>query len=153
MKCHLHSQGFTLVELVTTLVIIGVLGSMAVSKIFDDQVIEQRSYIDELASALRHARKIAIASECPVRFTLDPTSYTANQPDAYCNTSGAWTTLVSRGDGTPLQGVAPTDVLTAPATVIDFQPDGTIAVAPPNIAAGPFTITLDPESGMATVAP
>lgn len=76
-----EQRGFTLVELVMTLVIIAILAVFAVSRLDFKSGFDQRSYHDKLKAALQFARKVAVARRryvCvsvaanAVSFTLDP---------------------------------------------------------------------------------
>jgi MSHA pilin protein MshC len=147
-------RGFTLIELVTSIVLIGILSAIAAPRFFDSNDFAERGYADEVASTLRLARKVAIASDCEVRVTLGAGNYVANQRStlAGCETaSGGWATPVHRGDGSLLAGTAPNGVTLAPPAVITFARDGS-AVAP-NLTIGMFILTIDPISGMVTVSP
>ena len=58
-----HAQrGFTLVELVAVLVILGIVAAVAAPRFVDTAVFTERGYADEIAASLRYARRIAIAS-------------------------------------------------------------------------------------------
>lgn len=148
-----RSIGFTLLELVTTLVLIGILAATAAPRFVDsDDAFAQRGYTDEIASTLRHARSVAVATECAVRVSITTTSYTAHQrtSQASCNDLGAWSTPVRRADGRVVQGTAPGSVHASGATTIVFDREGSIA-APEEITVGPFTISVDQESGLVSV--
>jgi MSHA pilin protein MshC len=151
-----RQRGVTLVELVTVIVILGVVGSMAVPRWFDNQVFEERGYVNDLASAIRHAQRIAIASGCQVQLTVAANSYSAMQrapAGNTCDPAGAWTQAVPRQDGTSLSATAPAAVITNPAATFVFEPDGRIiAAAPPLLSIGAFTLSVD-GSGNVTVQP
>jgi MSHA pilin protein MshC len=151
-----RQRGVTLVELVTVIVILGVVGSMVVPRWFDNQVFEERGYVNDLASAIRHAQRIAIASSCQVQLTVVANGYSAMQrapAGNTCNPAGNWTQPVPRQDGTSLMATAPAAVITNPATTFVFEGDGTIAAGVPTVlGVGAFTLTVE-GSGIVTVQP
>lgn len=53
-------QGFTLVELVTVIILMGVLGAIGASRFFDNNAFENRAYADQAKSIIRYAQKLAI---------------------------------------------------------------------------------------------
>jgi MSHA pilin protein MshC len=150
-------RGFTLIELVATLVIIGILAGIAVPQFFDNRSFAERGYVDEVASTLRYARRVAIATSCEVAVTFTPAGYGAAQRTTIndCDArSGGWNTPVLRSDGSILRGIAPKDVVLTPASTIVYDTDGSILGGnPPVITVGPFTLTIDARSGTATVHP
>lgn len=141
--------GFTLVELVTVLVILGIVAAVAAPRMFDNAVFSERGYADELASSLRYARRIAIASTCNVRFTVNAAGYSAAQQTA-CNPAGAWGVAVQSPDRRALANVTPSGVAVG-AAVIEFRDTGRLLnpVAPLNVGA--FSVTVDPATGAVTV--
>jgi MSHA pilin protein MshC len=53
--------GFTTVELITVIVLMGILGAIGVSRFFDNTVFESRAYADQAKAVIRYAQKLAIA--------------------------------------------------------------------------------------------
>lgn len=56
-----HQLGFTLVELVMVIVIVGILAVFAAPRFFESSVFQSRGYADQVQATLRYAQKIAIA--------------------------------------------------------------------------------------------
>jgi len=67
---HLRQSGFTLIELIMVIVILGVLAVFAVPRIFDSNDFNARGFHDETLSLLRYAHKTAIAQRRTVCVTF-----------------------------------------------------------------------------------
>jgi MSHA pilin protein MshC len=147
-------HGFTIVELVVTIVLIGILSATAVPRFFANQPFAARGYADEVASSLRIAQKIAVSGGCDVRVTIDNAGYSAMQPawnGGNCN--GAWTVPALRVDGSPLSGTRPDDVVLSRSVTVTFTGAGALTGgASESFQVGSFTITVDGITGMVTVA-
>lgn len=148
----MHHRGFTLVELICALVILGIVVAIGAPRLIDNRVFTERGYSDEIAGALRHAQRVAIASSCNVRFVVNAAGYSATQRNAFatCRTAGAWTTPILLSDGTVLAGATPNGVAVN-GTVAEFNNAGALVnpIAPMNV--GPFVMTINPATGTVTV--
>lgn len=70
--------GFTLIELIMVIVILGVLAVFAAPRIFNTGDFTQRGFHDETLSLLRFAQKTAIAQRRTVCVTLNPAGVALN---------------------------------------------------------------------------
>ena len=50
-----------MIELITVIVLVGILGAIGASRFFDNTVFESRAYADQVKSLIRYAQKLAIA--------------------------------------------------------------------------------------------
>src|SRR5471032_3464628 len=66
--------GFTLVELITVLVLMGILGAVAVERFFDSRVSDGSGYASQVRSMIRYAQKVAIAQHRPVYVQIGASS-------------------------------------------------------------------------------
>jgi MSHA pilin protein MshC len=152
-----RSGGFTLVELVTSLVLIGILAAYAAPRMFDNRAFDERGYVDELASTLRYAQRIATATQCDVSVALTPTTYAVFQRAtllANGSCTGVFNRAVRRADGSVVSGIAPASVAASATTTIIFDLNGRMSSAPPPlIDVGAFTLAIAPVSGTVTVTP
>ena len=149
------ARGFTLVELLACIVIIGVLVAVTGPRFVSYQPFQERGYVDELAASLRYAQRVAVATGCNVQFTISSVGYQAMQQAAaggVCSPGGAWTTAVTQADANPVSDSAPSGVVLSPATQIEFDWHGKIVgTAPPDLTVGSFTLHVDPYGGLVTV--
>lgn len=99
-------NGFTLIELIMTMVIIGILAVVVAPRFADNDVFQSRGFSDQVQASLRYAQKAAIAQRrnvCvafPTASTMAASAASASGLESSCNTnlmsptgqSGVWIT-------------------------------------------------------------
>jgi MSHA pilin protein MshC len=148
--------GFTLVELVIVMTVIGILAVTLGPKFFTQSVFSQRGYADELASALRYVQKAAVSSGCSAQLVLTSTTYLARQQAASgnaCNTlDTSWSTAVVGADGAAIQGSAPANTSVSPTGTFQFDDQGRLTSSPgTTLTIGASTISIAPGTGFVQV--
>lgn len=135
--------GFTLVELVVVLVIVGALAAVSAPMFFSADVFRERGFYDETVSAVRYAQKLAVATGCTVRVNVTATGFTLFRAAnlAACN-AGTYTTDITdpSSSATTFTRTAPGGVVLTPAT-FDFAADGSASAnVTVNVGTRPFNV-------------
>jgi len=146
--------GFSLVELVTVMVLLGILSVMVLPRFFDNDIYKERGFQDLFAADVRFAQKKARFSGCEVRVLTTSGSYNITQR-AGCS-SGTFSVAVSRlGDTSdPVSESAPSGVT---LTVDDFYFDSrgrpwdnatsTLWNSSVDLSVGSKTLRIEAETG------
>jgi MSHA pilin protein MshC len=141
-----HAGGFTIVELVTVMVVIGVLAAVAIPKLTGNTGFAGAAWRSDIVGALRYAQKTAVGHRRLVCATLAAASVTLTIAPA--NPATSCTTAVTNSTGEPY--VSQDATIAAGGDLVGklyFQPDGTITTnaAGGTLAAGVITVTEQPD--------
>lgn len=142
-----HQRGFTLVELITVMVIIGLISAVAIPRFFDNQSFDNRGYYTEVINAVRYAQQLAVAINCNTQVVLTsgtPSMYRVRLDDDNLDCTGAtFNTLAPN----PVTG-QPSFTGSSSSTNITASTFGFSALgAPFNNLGNPLTANLDINVG------
>ena len=148
-----YNRGFTLIELILVIVIIGVLGALAGPRFFNNSTFQERGYFDELSNALRYAQKVAVASGCAVRVSLTDSTYELRQQAAvggHCNSADAtFPVPVRLADGQAVSGTAPAGITASPPVTYTYDALGRTSLASnQTINVGSWSLVIEANSGL-----
>jgi MSHA pilin protein MshC len=150
----MRQSGFTLVELIVVMIIVGILAVAALPRFFENQAFEARAFYDRALSMVRYGQKVAIAQRTNVHVNIDAASRTVcltYAPDANCTAATGVTDPASAAkfsltapvgiavSGTPTFFFSPLgqpNLVGTPAASLDITGDGTTR-----------TITVTKETG------
>jgi len=139
-----NKQGFTLVELVVVLLILGIIGINIGTRFFSSSSFSERKVADELIDAIRYTQHLAMSRSSTFRIVTSSNSYSVQDAGGIAianpNRSGDYT--VSVPSNTSLSAITISfNGLGQPTPTTDS-----------NIVIGsgtPFTITVEGETGYA----
>lgn len=144
-RARLH--GFTMVEMVMVLVVMGVLAAVALPRLTDRRALQERGFLDQVRALLQHSRKIATVQRREVCVLLAPTAVSAVYANgAACDAAAP---LPAPGSNEPFTIAVPNGVVLGGTALVRF----TVAGQPsPNadqvISVGGNAFTVSRETGI-----
>jgi len=141
-----EQRGFTLVELIVTMLLIGIVAAIAVPRFVDVNVFRSRGFADQVLASLRYAQKEAIAQRRNVCAAIAVSSITLTIANASGAASPCSSNLALPQGGNSI--AAPSGVTLSPAANITFDALGKTA-AKQTIAVSGATnsIVVEAETG------
>lgn len=137
-----QSSGFTLIELIVIIVLLGILSAVALPRFFNIDGYRTRAAYDEVAAAVRYAQKLAVVSGCEVQVQIYSNGYALQQHSTSC-TSGSFLNLT----GHPVTDATFSGVTLTPATSFIFDRVGRSSHAV-TINVGNKSFNVVAETGM-----
>ncbi len=150
-------HGFSLIEMILSIVIIASLAAVAAPRFFGLSEFEERVGFDGTQSALRYAQKLAVATGCGVQVTVSGNTYTLNQEPG-C-TGGVYSLDVPNPatGGSTYTGSPPTGIsLTSDVSPFRFDAlgratNGSGTTTDVNLTVGSRSLKVEGETGFVHV--
>ncbi|MBI2994812.1 MAG: type II secretion system protein [Gammaproteobacteria bacterium] len=155
------SVGATLTELITVIVLLGIVSVFAAARFFSKSDFDERGFFELAIQATRYAQKVAIASGCDVRVQFTATSYALhewiNAGSCVADSGGSGLTLLQRPGSGDFTDTAPDGVSVGSAMwyfdAIGRPREasgggfGNLIASATSVAIGSRTLTVEPETG------
>jgi MSHA pilin protein MshC len=131
----MRARGFTLVEMIVTLIIVGILAAVAIPRFYDRQTFDTRAFTDQARSMLGYAQKLAVAQNRNVFVRLNGTSIALCFDDA-CTAANRAVSPSGQNSGT---AATLTECADSSVWFCEAIPAGTVYSAVPAVASFYFS--------------
>ena len=118
----IFQRGFTLVELVSVIVLLGIMTAVIAPRFLTLRDYEARGYYDEVAAASRYAQKLAVVSGCDVQMAISSAGLKLRKRQL-CDTSSAFSRTLKL-PGKDVDTLSPPADLSVSAATVIFSPLG-----------------------------
>ena len=146
-------SGFTLVELVIVIVILGVLAVVVLPRIGEGSF-RSAAFAEQVATAFRFAQRLAMASGCEVQVDVSAATHSyavrrrSDGTDTSCGTSGPFTLAVPNPGGSgAFAGTATAGVTVTQGLVITFNGQGLPSPNGGTAVVGGRSIVVEADTG------
>jgi len=139
-------SGFTIVELIMVIVILGIISAVALPRFFGRKTFDEGFYFEEAVSTVRYGQKLAVASGCPIAFQIDASGYSLSYSGGDCGVMSVGNDYVKS---------LPTGVTVTKILTISFNSLGSVNEACPGgqcvATIGSHTFTVHAATGFIEV--
>ena len=135
-----RARGFTLVELVMVMVILGLISIVVLPRLSDTSTFRATAFRSEVVSALRHAQKSAVSHRRLVCVTVRSNGVNLTIAQTYGST--ACNGSMVGPDGSVTYASSSEDLITGGTGTIYFQPSGTVSSNASGSAPTNYTISF-----------
>ena len=141
-----HSAGFTLIELITVMVLLGILSVVALPRMgMTSAAYQAQAFSEQVRSALQYAQKTAVSHRRLVCAAVTSTSVTLTVASLNGASSCSGTTLTGAGNGDGSAfATSPNSasVTISPTATVYFQPSGQVSSDGAGSTVSDFSFTV-----------